>query len=269
MRLIIFVIIAWYIAIGLGTRQPEVTITAVSVTGGKQVTASEVNQVVFAYLEKPRLLWWRRDNRMLLGKRGLTSYLETEIPALREILINWNKKSGLEISISEHEPAALWCNYEQSAVTRCQFMTDAAWVYGPAPQYSDGIYVEYVWRTEDFSSPPFQALDIDSFNHLERVRLALTDLGLGIMRVERVNQYDIRWYLNGYPRTGSYVVMDYDMVRDPDRATVLLGHLATFLQSDPFIGKMKAYPDTLQYIDARLEDKIYFKLDIPKNESAI
>lgn len=224
--------------------RPELRIRTIHVTGTHQIAKDSVEAQIRSLLLGTRWLVVPADSLFFAEVDQMSNLLMQTHEWIDEIEISRALDGILTVSINEHDPAFVSCSDGA-----CYYVSEVGFRFAPAPQFRRGPYIEVVGGTTTVRAyviPPKQfasmAYMVDALvlpiegDRISRVEL--TDDGDWI--VYTLEGYEIRW-------------------NETDTRYGVIARLKATYESTVFKETLNASPDTLEYIDARFGNKVFYK----------
>jgi len=232
--------LVWY-----GTRLEALTISTVTVSGTRTLSAEALTVQVDTLLNGSYLL--------LVPKRFSYTYPEDalfttllEEPRIADVHIDRPMRTHLAISITEHEPHALWCA-DHAARAGCVFVSSDGTAFAEAPPLTGSVFRRYLAE----GRTPEVGVTFVSADYLrateEFARALAREHGMQVHAIVETRDGDVRYRLRG---GGELIV-----TRDASIQEVF-ENLDSVLNADSF---RHLAPDNFAYIDLRFGSKVFVK----------
>ena len=184
-----------------------------------------------------------KNNYFLLSEEKLAEYLKNTFPGLKEILVTKKFPTDLVIKAKERQKTIVYCGQE-----KCFYLDEDGIAFEPAPEIYGGLNVvlkDNSGREAQIGNKMIGS-DLISFA-LEARKVILSDLNMSLVNFEIIN----------YPTADVNAVM-------PEGWKILLD---SKLSSKEQINALKKVLDDkikdqrsrLEYIDARIGNRVYYK----------
>ncbi len=230
------------------TRLSALTITSIEVTGGDTVDHAEVREVVEAALAGTYVQLVPRRFAWLYPASTIHDQL-ADLPRVSSITLQRTDGRTLRIELTEYQPYALWCEYEDGDT--CLFVSREGYAFAAAPSLRGGAFVR-----------------LYSAEHLPAI-------GEYILPSEMVD--DLWWLLGAVPQVSELVPMavilgpgpravisltrggELRITFDQD-VTATIHYLQALVGSEEFI---HLQDEPFQYIDMRFGNRLFVNEEIP------
>lgn len=227
----------WY-----GTRVSFLTINEVAVIGGETIPHDVVKKIANETLEGTyigiiprRFAWWYPETEIIANI--------SQIPRMKDPVVERETGRSLTISFSEYEPYALWCKERSSE--DCLFIDKTGYAFGAAPKLSGGAFLRYRTLGRDMQVGTVMAERHDIETMEQFIQLVDTNLKFSITQIETDTAGDVFYILSG---GGEFKAT----LRDD--ATKVFDNLRAILASKEF---SDVRPGNFQYIDLRFGNKVF------------
>lgn len=237
-------VLVWY-----GARRPEVTVTAISVSGGDTVSHDVIQNKVESVLSGTYAFLIPRRFSFLLPKQEIANAIDA-IPRVHNASVVRTSRNTLAVSFDEYVPYALWCDSVKETATStssCIFVDEQGYAYADAPALFGETLVRFVieGRKPEKGAHVYDAKTLTHYqsfsdaiasHHQHRLR-AITETVDG----------DLTLNLSGD--------VNLLIAKDANIQTIF-ENIESILQSDTFKGKPF---ESFEYIDLRFGNKVYVK----------
>jgi hypothetical protein len=248
---IVFCIVAAVIAVPVYLlRTEKFLIKNIRLVGNNVTKSEDIQRIVSEDMSGNILGLFPRSNIALYPRKQMEADLLRKIPRLASVDISLNDTHSMTVTVAEREPVALYCKdvLHVSTPTGCFFLDDQGYIFSEAPSFSDGVY--NVFSSIPVIDEPLGAsyMSPATFAPLNPFIKSINNAGLyPKVFMSKEDEYDL------ILANGGMVMMkanaDLDLVRS---------NLASLIV-DPSFRKDKNSLDTLQYIDLRFGNKIFYK----------
>lgn len=227
----------------------EVLFERVVVSGAEVLDARELETFAAGHLEGKYLFTIPRSNIFLYPKYTIAANVFENYKRLKDVEVERENWRTLRVSVVEREPHTQWCgeNRLEGVVPECYFLDEDGYIYALAPTFSDDVYFH-------FYGPLGSGEPIGQF-FLERSEYRSLSLFLSTLREDDIAVQDL----------AVRDEMDYELYLKGDVQVIFgrkqdLGRVYENLKS---VLLSEAFKDvelhTLQYIDLRFGNKVYYK----------
>jgi cell division septal protein FtsQ len=253
-----FLSIAILVGVVFLLRWNKLLIQTVQVSGAKTADSGAMEAVVKNDIAG-RYLWvFPKSNFLIYPKSKIKADLAKEFPVLKNISISVNGSQTLSVTVDERQGKYMWCGNDPATTTaqsRCYFMDDSGYIFGPAPYFSGSVYFKFFGNVGS-TTPSGVDFFPDIFSKLVSFQQSAADIGVNITSILAKDNGDIEFYLASSvpPPNGPKILIntDADLAKE-------IQNLQAALATDPLQTNFKTKYSSLQYIDLRYGDKVYYK----------
>jgi hypothetical protein len=251
--------------IGLGTyfsRLDDLNIDQIEISGIKTVEKNQVEQSVQAEISENYLWLFPKTNVLIYPKKDIRIALQNDFSRLTDIDLSLKDKKTLLVSVSEREPAYLWCGMtlpdEASELeeNKCYFMDREGYIFDEAPYFSGEVYFKLYGPIENENAPVGSYFSPKYFTQLISFKDTVMDMGIEPVMLNLLAGGDVEMFLakKGANDRGPKIIFqpnaDLENVAE---------NLQAALSTEPLLSGMKNKYSKLEYIDLRFGNKVYFK----------
>ncbi len=246
--LLLFIILGFLVSVvWYGTRVSFLTITEVAVAGGETIPHTVVEKLAREKLEGTYLgiiprkfAWWYPQTEIVKAI--------SEIPRMKNPIVERDGGRLLTISFDEYQPYALWCADRTSS--DCVFVDITGYAFGAAPKLSGGAFLRYRTLGRDMKvgasmAEPTELTTMETF-----VSLVESNLPFAITQIETDTAGDVFYIVGGGGEFKATLKDDAQKVFD---------NLRTILASKEF---SDIRPGNFQYIDLRFGKKVFVNEEV-------
>ena len=251
----VVIVIVFVILPILVLRMERLRVTEVEVTGTSILTPEEVVRVVEELISRSYLWVIPKDSLILLPRKEIRNKLLTELPRIKSLELNLIDVKTLNVSISERQPSALYCDQVEGIIqsSDCYFLDEDGFIYASAPSYSGDVYFIYT-RSHSVDEPLGQSLlPKEVFVVLVEFVNELENLGVSPKVLEITNQNE--------SQSGKYTLHLVNAGRifwdSEDSLDLVRSNLESFLISD-IVSSNPDFLKQVEYIDLTIPNKVYW-----------
>lgn len=234
-------------------RLPSQRIQAVEVSGNSFVAQQDIISLASSTLSGSYVWLFPKDAVLFYPRASLTSSILKAFPQISRLdvaTVNWNT---LSLTVTERKTVALWCAGEPDASGSC-YLTDAdGFIFAKAPQFSDNVFLRYYGGEVHSDDPVGEKYLQNTFPEMNEFLHMLISAGIpavGLISREG-DEYEI--LLKNSEGGTAKIFVD---TPQPDEK--LLINLSTVWKEK--IAPMIRTGKSLEYIDLRYGNKVYFKV---------
>ncbi|MEN9582813.1 MAG: hypothetical protein RL641_767 [Candidatus Parcubacteria bacterium] len=259
-RILMFIILALILGgASFFTYANTFQIHTVLVNGAKAVSPDEIKLAAENGISGNNVIVPNR-NVFLYPRNALKASIASAFPRLDTIAVDV-KNEVLLITVTEREPAYLWCgesiptNRQESFASACYFVDAKGFIFSTAPQFSDAVYSKIYTTLANATEPVGQfAMDADV---LARVSLFAKEIETPTFKPSAFSvtaDGDALIFLY----RDSAVMPEVRLNPKHDALTDVAG-FKTAVSSEPLKSKLTKSFANLEYIDVRFANKVFYK----------
>ena len=253
------------------SRLDGLNIKEVKVEGNKVLDESALRETVEDELYGKYAFLFPKTNVLIYPEKKIKEVLAKKFPRLATVELDAKDRHNLFVKVSEREAKYMWCgdNISESADVevirseeKCFFMDKEGYIFDEAPYFSGEVYFKFYGEpnggsSEEKVSPLGSFFLPENFAKLESFKDTLIGMGLKpvIMNVRGGKDVDIYLARSGQ-KMGPKIMIRSDA--DPKNTAE---NLQAALTTDPLMSGFKNRYSSLEYIDIRFGNKVYFKFN--------
>ena len=138
---VIFVVLLALSIWALHTQKARVANIVVS--GNIAVQSADISAIAKQDMQKTYVWIIPTNNFFLLSRARISADLLKNIPTLASVDVSFADLNTLRVSVTERQPAALWCAGTTDVAGQCYYMDAGGFVYAPAPNLSGNNFREF------------------------------------------------------------------------------------------------------------------------------
>lgn len=237
-------------------------IQGIEVTGTQAVSSDTVVASVDALISGKILYVFPKHNIFLYSKPKLKASLARAYPRLDDIAIQIQNKKLL-IAVTERDPAYLWCGEsipqtrQASFESTCYFVDASGYIFSLAPQFSDAVYSRIYTTLPNIANPISQyAMTGTVLARVATFAKQITNATFKPSAFSITPDGDALIFL--YRDSDSSPVIRYNPLHDP---LTVFAQFKSAIATEPLKGKLATSFTTLDYIDVRFPNKIFYKFN--------
>jgi len=229
------------------SRLSSLNIAEVQIVGNKIVDTEAIKTVVKQQVAGKYLWLFPKTNILFYPQNDIKNELQESFKRLKDINLSIQNNKVLEISLSERAAKYTWCGAglpeTDIANQKCYFMDEDGYIFDEAPYFSGEVYFKFYG-------------EIYNFKQLISFKDILVSIGLKPVALYITDDGDIQIFLSGgtSPTTGPKIIL-----REDSDFQNVAENLETALTTEPLQSKFKNKYSSLQYIDLRFGNKVYYK----------
>ena len=262
-KVILFAICFLVLVGGLAalSRLDALQIDTVAISGTEVLEEKQIRAVVEEELAGTYVWLFSRANTFIYPKNTIERKLRDTFKIISELEISHPEIKKIHISIQERKGEYLWCTGGAEGIsaenTNCYFLNADGYIFSNAPYFSGNVYFKFLGG--GISDDPIgkQFLTPAKFNALIQLKKTMYALKLNPSGVEILDNGEYHFILvrsNGQRSNPPKVLIPADFNYEK-----IVSNLDSALDADPLKAQLsKGFP-TLQYIDMRFDNKVFYK----------
>lgn len=246
----------------------KLNIHDIEVVGNKITDTEDIKNVVSEKLAGKYLFLFKRSNIFFYPKEEIKLALGENFKRLININLSIKDENVLEVSTEERKGEYVWCGEnlptpEISAIEQCYFMDEGGYIFDEAPYFSGDVYFKFYGlthrsTTEGLVSPnenPAGSYFIQGdFNQLVILKDMLSGINLHPVALEKSGE-DYKVYL----ASKSAARNPHILVKTNADFQKAAENLQASLETEPLKSDFKNKYASLEYLDLRFGNKVYYK----------
>lgn len=266
----VFVILAlFFAAITYGLRRGAVRISEINIQGEESVNKDNIALTVRQGLAGSYLYAIPKNSIFFYPKKKIENTLVSRFKRLGKAEISVNNFNSINVRLEEHVPRYVWCDGLSPETAPCYFMDGNGFVFDKAPVFSGNVYIRFygtllgpnqaeglVDRTgnpvlgDEASVIGKKFLAQDAFKELDTFINAISDKVFLLSQLIKNEDQDYELYL----KDGGKIIFSLK-----DGAEKSFSNLFSALETEPLKANLRNKPKSLEYIDLRFGNKVFFK----------
>ena len=263
-KFIIFVVIFLIIFFSLAalSRISGFKIRTISILGNRIVETKDIESIVQNDLEGHYLFLFPKNNFLIYPKNKIKKDLAITYKRLKDISLDASNIKNISINVSEYDGKYLWCGNLIPALrsnlndNKCYFLDDSGYIFDEAPYFSGKVYFKFYGSIEGDKIIGNNYLP-KNFNKIVAFKKNLEDVNLNPTNfwvTYHPEGDEGTFSLSGEPVMSPYVIFNMDS----DYAKIA-ENLQSALGVEPLRTDIQNKFSTLQYLDLRFGNKVYYK----------
>ncbi len=244
-----------------GYRIPRLKLATVEVVGSKVVDSEAIKSIAEKNIAGNYLPLLPKANIFFYPKNNIKTELLEQYKRLKDVSFRMEDNNTLVITVSERTGVYTWCGATLPTVNddkeKCYFMDDSGYIFDEAPFFSGDVYFKFYGRADHTDDSPLGAyFSKNTFKNLTAFKDTLVALHIKPISLFTTVDGDIQVLLNtGATSITKPMIM---LKADADFKTVA-EKLGTALSTEPLLSDFKNKYSSLEYIDLRYGNKVYYK----------
>ena len=199
-------------------------------------------------------LWFiPKANILLYPENKIKELLSNDFKRLKDINLSIKDNQTLLLNLTERMPLYTWCGNNidttASAEQKCYFLDKDGYIYDEAPYFSGDVYFKFYGKA-DIGTYFYK----DVFTQLAYLKDTMTTMGLKPVSMFVDDLGDAKVFLASSATVEPYIAFKIDS----DFQNVA-ENLETALSTEPLLSNFKNKYASLEYIDLRFGNKVYYK----------
>ena len=240
-----------------GLYRPEVNIKAIEVNGTHVLRLADIEKAVENNISGKYFFLVPKRSAFFYPGGEIAALLKKEFKRIDTLNVARVGFTKLVINLSERPERYLWCGQdiikERTPDDECYFIDSGGYIFSKAPYYSGNIFLEFYGPLSegDNSNPAGgSSLSEDSFNKLMAFVNGLDHFNLIPVKILIKADGD---YELSLPISGKILISGKNDLEKN------IEYLKSTLGADPLKIKMENNRNTLDYLDLRFGNKVFFK----------
>ncbi len=235
---------------------PILNISLVQASGNSVVSTKAIQDVVNKEISGNYWRLFPRTNIFIYPENKIKAELAKDFPRLETINLSIKKNKILTISVTERAPKYAWCNGTDPE--KCYFMDDNGYIFDSAPFFSGQIYFKFYGKTDmTGDSPKGSTFAPGLFTKLIQLKDTLAGMNLKPVSLNFKDTGDIEMNLS--PGTTAGATNPKIVLSKDEDFQNIVENLDSALSTEPLLSNFKNKYSTLEYIDLRYGNKVYYK----------
>lgn len=267
-KIILFVFLLMLTLVGLSylASWQRVNIKDITISGNKIIDTETIRGIAEGEMNGKYLWIIPKTNFLFYPKNKITNHLTDSFKRLSSISIDISDSNILDIKVSERTASFTWCGVsremENNENQKCYFLDDSGYIFDEAPYFSGDVYFRFYGpNSSDTDQGTGAYFFQDNFKKLISFKDISTKIGLKPVAMQMANDGEGSLFLGGSKDISSPIIR-FKIDSDFSKITE---NLQTALHTDPLKKKFNTKGSSLEYIDLRFGNKVYYKF---KNEVA-
>lgn len=245
------------------SRLEKLNISEIQIEGNKTIETVLLEETILKEISGKYLWLFPKTNVLSYPKNSIKSELENNFKRLKNINLTIKDNKTLAVSLDERTAKYMWCGEslptEENTEEKCYFLDEEGFIFDEAPYFSGEVYFKFYGKNNsDTDNPQGSYFSEQSFSQLIFFKNFLTDLKLKPTLLYVKEAGDVEIYLSRgaiiskNPKILLKINSDFQNVAE---------NLDSAITTEPLKSKIKEKYSSLQYIDLRFGNKVYFKFN--------
>tara|TARA_Y100000031_G_scaffold148279_1_gene184375 strand:- start:86910 stop:87683 length:774 start_codon:yes stop_codon:yes gene_type:complete len=231
----------------------DFTIERIEVVGNTTVPEEDVRAYIGKRLTGGYLSVFSRANVLLFQPRVVETELLERFKKIKDINVSRDSLHSIVVEIDERKPYYLWCIAPVSPDTRetCFFLDINGLAFAPAPYFSGHVYFEFHKQLGDAVDPVgMHFMPEEEFKRIISFRNSMRAFELEPHALIVDERGDYLFLLPSGAKMIFNTEQDFDL---------LFSNLLATFDTEQFKGRKSVEHTSLEYIDLRFKNKVYYR----------
>jgi len=226
-------------------RLKQLNIGEIEITGNKTIDSETIKASVEKDIAGYYLGVFPKTNILFYPESKIKDDLFLQFKQFKDITFSIKDEKTLEVSISEREAKYLWCGATLPQDTeKCYFMDETGFIFAEAPYFSGEVYFKFYGIANTLKG---------NFEKFISFKKTLENMGLKPVTLYIEENGNTEILLSGTPTKPEIIFKN-----DSD-LQVIAENLEAALSVEPLQSEFKNKYASLEYIDLRYGNKVYYK----------
>lgn len=240
---------------------PQLNISNIEISGNKVVATETIKAIVEEKIKGDYLQFFPKRNILLYPKNNIKKEILDQFKRIKKVGLAIKENKILEISVNERVALYTWCRenpsqQEGGAKEECYFLDDSGYIFDKAPYFSGEIYFKFYGSiTSDEETPLGIYFSPTNFTKFVLFKGKLEDAGLKPTKLQTQDGGDVHIHLSNKTSAQEPKIL----FKISSNVETLAENLEAALNTEPFLSEFKNKYSSLEYIDLRFGNKVYYK----------
>ncbi len=256
----IFVLVALFALSAYISGLKELNISGVEVTGNKVVSTETIKSIIGEKITGNYLFFFPRTNILIYPKKEIEKGISDQFKRINKINFAIKGNNKLEVSVTERTALYTWCGNtppqpDSKEKEVCYFLDDSGYLFDEAPYFSGEVYFKFYGSINSGDKAPLGIYFApQNFSKLVSFKNILESMGLKSITLYIEEDGDVRIILSNKASTGPEIIFKLDASLE-----TVAENLQAALSTEPLLSNFKNKYSSLEYIDLRFGNKVYYK----------
>ena len=260
--IILFIFMILIVGLSLASHIKKINIDSIEISGNKIIDTVDLKDLIQSDLNGHYFGFFSKTNFLIYPKNKIKNDLITKFKRIKDISIDINNFRTLNISITEREGKYLWCGNDlpiadNNSILNCYFLDSQGYIFDQAPYFSGEIYFKFYGTDNSIKNDPAGVYFLpEYFEKIISLKENIEKMGLKPTIFYLENSEDADIYLSSpntlieRPKVTFKLNSDYEKLAE---------NLEAAIKTEPLKSNLKNKYSSLQYIDLRFGNKVYYK----------
>lgn len=257
---VIFLILL--VGISLASKINKLNINEMKISGNVVVDSKTIETIVNDDLKGHYFWIFPKTNFLIYPKAKIINDLSTKYKRLKNISLNVINFRTLEITVNEYEGKYLYCGnvtplLDSRSEQKCYFMDSKGYIFDEAPYFSGELYFKFYGVVSGGQENPTGSyFSANIFSKLITFKESIEKMDLKPLYIWINNQNEV--YVN-LSTLGIAPLSPSIIFRVDANYEKMAENLKAAITTEPLLSKLKNNYKSLNYIDLRFGNKVYYK----------
>lgn len=262
---VLFVFIGLLVLFGASVlimRIDKLKITKVTIEGNHVVQSEDIQKKINEELSGNYLFFFPKRNGLLYPRHTIRNDLQETFPRFDQVVVTRENINEIKIVVVERESVYLWCGMHvrnfTDADNPCYYVDEQGYIFSKAPYFSGTIYFKFFGSNialPDDNPIGKYVLPSNVWGQVVLLKDDIESLGFAPHSLAIYDKGEYSFLLSSIPEdTRLRIVFSdkYDLKK-------IGANLASALTVEPLKTDIQTKFTSLEYIDLRYENKVYYK----------
>lgn len=265
--LLFFAFLVIFVSLAFLSHVSALNISEIEVVGNKVVDTEIIKAVVEKELTGNYLWFFPKKDILIYPKNNIKKELNNQLKRINNINLTIKNNKILEIDISERVGLYIWCGITPPQIgtedRECYFLDKYGYIFDKAPHFSGDIYFKFYGKVYTNTGIPLSADDPagsyflkENFEKIILFKQMLEGIELKPVTLYAEDNENLKFSLSG----GNSLSPKPEIIfKSNSDFEILAENIKTALSTEPLQSDFKNKYSSLQYVDLRFGNKVYYK----------
>lgn len=256
LMLVFFVCVLLFVTSIAVLRMPNIQIKQISVTGTTLLDPMVLSDASMRFLSQKTLFAIPRGNSLLFNKHSLDRYIKNTYPVIAHIESSFIEPYHLQLTVQEYSQKYLWCT--DTTMTDCYRVDNTGMIYDRSPDYTRGVYPVFITRLTT-EKPIINNVIFTTIYEQELIEKMMDELsksGFTVTMIDTSSVYDYQFFVSTLQNK---ILTNTTFIKVSKKPQTMSLHETLNLLLRDKIFQKDVSEKTLEYIDLRFPEKIFYK----------
>lgn len=256
--ILMFGLVAVFSILTYLSRLDNLNIQEIKITGNKVTETQELQKNVEQKISEKYLGIFPKSNILYYPQNALRAELQDKFKRIGAVDFSIQKNKTLEVTVTERTGKYIWCGVVPDQIKeKCYFSDESGYIFDEAPYFSGEVYFK-LYGLGDFSAdnPMGKYFFQTGFEQLMVFKEILASFDMKPVALYHNSEGDLEFFLT---KGSSISVRPKVILNSNADFQIAAKNLRAALDTEPLLSKFKNKYSSLQYIDLRFGNKVYYK----------